>query len=77
MSDRGLLKPGLKANVNVIDLEKLRLHAPRMVRDLPAGGQRLLQDATGYRAVVVAGEPVLVNDQLTGRLPGRLYRAGQ
>ena len=77
MSDRGLLKPGLKANINVIDLEKLRLHAPRMVRDLPAGGQRLLQDATGYRAVVVAGEPVLMNDQLTGRLPGRLYRAGQ
>lgn len=76
MADRGLLKPGLKANINVIDLEKLRLHAPRMVRDLPAGGQRLLQDATGYRAVVVAGEPVLINDQLTGRLPGRLYRAG-
>ena len=76
MADRGVLKPCLKANVNVIDLENLRLHAPRMVRDLPAGGQRLLQDATGYRAVVVAGEPVLMNDQLTGRLPGRLYRAG-
>jgi len=77
MADRGVLKPGLKANVNVIDLENLRLHAPRMVRDLPAGGQRLLQDAIGYRAVVVAGEPVLMNDQLTGRLPGRLYRAGR
>jgi N-acyl-D-aspartate/D-glutamate deacylase len=48
-----------------------------MVQDLPAGGQRLLQDAAGYRAVIVAGEVVLENDRLTGRHPGRLYRAGR
>ena len=76
MADRGRLREGLKANVNVIDMERLRLFPPRMVRDLPAGGQRLLQDAVGYRAVLVGGEPVVENDRLTGRYPGRLYRAG-
>ena len=77
MTDRGRLRAGLKANINVIDMQRLRLFAPRMVRDLPAGGQRLLQDAQGYRAVLVAGVPVLENDRLTGELPGRLYRAGR
>jgi N-acyl-D-aspartate/D-glutamate deacylase len=76
MSDRGRLKVGLKANINVIDMDRLRLFAPRMVQDLPAGGQRLLQDAAGYRAVIVAGEIVLENDALTASKPGRLYRAG-
>lgn len=77
MHDRGRLKPGLKANINVIDHDTLRLYAPRMVQDLPAGGQRLLQDASGYRAVVVAGEVVVADDRLTGEYPGRLFRAGQ
>lgn len=77
MADRGRIKVGLKANINVIDYAKLRLFAPRMVQDLPAGGQRLLQSAAGYRAVIVAGEIVLESDNLTGRYPGRLYRAGQ
>ncbi|MEQ8515264.1 MAG: amidohydrolase family protein, partial [Chromatocurvus sp.] len=77
MHDRGRLRPGLKANINVIDHDSLRLFAPRMVQDLPAGGQRLLQDAAGYRAVVVAGEPVVLDDRLTGACPGRLFRAGQ
>jgi N-acyl-D-aspartate/D-glutamate deacylase len=77
MVDRGRLRVGLKANINVIDYERLRLYAPRMVQDLPAGGQRLLQDAQGYRAMVVNGEVVLENDCLTGAYPGRLYRAGQ
>jgi N-acyl-D-aspartate/D-glutamate deacylase len=77
MADRGRIKVGLKANINVINYDELRLFAPRMVQDLPAGGQRLLQDAQGYRAVIVAGEVVLENDQLTGKYPGRLYRAGQ
>ena len=77
MSDRGRLRVGLKANINVIDYDRLRLFAPRMVQDLPAGGQRLLQDAAGYRAVIVAGEVVLEHDRLTGAYPGRLYRAGQ
>ena len=77
MSDRGRLAPGLKANINIIDQEKLRLHPPRMVQDLPAGGQRLLQDASGYRAVIVAGEVVLENDEITQARPGRLVRMGQ
>ncbi len=77
MSDRGRIKVGLKANINVIDYQQLRLFAPHMVQDLPAGGQRLLQDAKGFRAVVVAGEVVLESDQLTGRYPGRLVRMGR
>ena len=68
---------GLKANINVINYDGLRLFAPRMVKDLPAGGQRLLQAARGYRAVIVNGEVVLANDELTGANPGRLYRSGQ
>jgi N-acyl-D-aspartate/D-glutamate deacylase len=77
MTDRGRIKEGLKANINVIDIGKLRLHAPEMIQDLPAGGQRLLQPAEGYSAVIVAGEVVLRQDQLTGQYPGRLLRMGQ
>jgi N-acyl-D-aspartate/D-glutamate deacylase len=77
LNDRGRLRPGLKANINVIDYERLRLFAPRMVQDLPAGGQRLLQDAAGYRAIIVAGETVVADDRLTGACPGRLVRAGR
>lgn len=77
MRDRGRIRVGLKANLNVIDMDGLRLHAPHMERDLPAGGQRLLQEASGYRAVIVAGEVVLESDQLTGRYPGRLVRVNQ
>jgi len=76
MHDRGRLQAGLKANINVIDHARLRLFAPRMVQDLPAGGQRLLQDAAGYRAVIVAGDVVLAEDRLTGAHPGQLFRAG-
>jgi N-acyl-D-aspartate/D-glutamate deacylase len=77
MADRGRIKVGLKANINLIDYNKLRLYAPRMIQDLPAGGQRLLQDASGYRAMLVNGECVLRDDELTGVFPGRLYRAGR
>lgn len=77
MADRGRIRVGLKANINVINYDGLRLFAPRMVKDLPAGGQRLLQAARGYRAVIVNGEVVLANDELTGANPGRLYRSGQ
>lgn len=77
LSDRGRIKPGLKADLNIIDMDRLRLHAPRLVQDLPAGGQRLLQDAEGYRATLIAGEVVVRDDQLTQARPGRLVRAGQ
>ncbi|NVJ97487.1 MAG: amidohydrolase family protein [Alphaproteobacteria bacterium] len=75
--DRGRLLVGMKANINVIDHKNLRLHPPHMVKDLPAGGQRLLQDASGYIATIVGGVPVLEHDKLTGALPGRLVRLGQ
>jgi N-acyl-D-aspartate/D-glutamate deacylase len=77
LSDRGRIQPGLKADLNVIDHANLHLKAPRLVKDLPAGGQRLLQDASGYRATIVNGEIVVRNDQLTDARPGRLVRAGQ
>lgn len=75
--DRGRLKVGAKADINIIDYDKLSLRTPTMVKDLPAGGQRLLQPVTGYRATFVSGEQVLANDQLTQARPGRLLRAGQ
>ena len=76
LTDRGLIRPGLRADLNVIDLAAMRLHAPRLVRDLPAGGHRLLQDVQGYRATIVAGRPILEADRLTGDRPGRLVRLG-
>jgi N-acyl-D-aspartate/D-glutamate deacylase len=72
--DRGTLAPGQRADLNVIDLDALRLEPPQMVQDLPAGGQRFMQRARGYRATFVAGEQTLDCDEPTGALPGRLVR---
>ncbi|MFW6412654.1 MAG: N-acyl-D-amino-acid deacylase family protein [Oceanicaulis sp.] len=77
LRDRGRVAPGLKADLNVVDYDALRLHPPRLVKDLPAGGQRLLQDADGYRATIVAGEIVIENNRLTDARPGRLVRSGR
>ena len=77
LHDRGVLKPGMKADLNVIDFDRLHLHAPEMVRDLPAGGRRLLQRADGYRATVVAGETTYLGGAPTGDKPGRLIRGPQ
>ena len=55
LNDRGTIEPGKKADLNVIDLEHLTLHPPRSVDDLPAGGRRILQDASGYVATIVSG----------------------
>ena len=77
MHDRGVVAPGMKADLNVIDFDRLRLRRPRLVADLPAGGKRLLQDAEGYRATIVSGEVITVDGQLTDRRPGRLVRVGQ
>ncbi|MCB9702100.1 MAG: amidohydrolase family protein [Myxococcales bacterium] len=74
--DRGELAVGKRADINVIDLDHLRLHRPRLVRDLPAGGQRLLQDVEGYRATLVAGQVIAREGKLTGARPGRLARLG-
>jgi N-acyl-D-aspartate/D-glutamate deacylase len=67
----------MKADVNVIDLEGLTLHAPRMVFDLPAGGRRLIQRADGYKYTVVSGEVIYENGEATGAMPGKLVRGPQ
>ncbi|MBR0671309.1 N-acyl-D-amino-acid deacylase family protein [Neoroseomonas soli] len=77
LTDRGVLKPGMKADVNVFDLKALSLEPPRMVNDLPAGGRRLLQKARGYVATVVSGAVTYRDGEATGALPGRLVRAGR
>jgi N-acyl-D-aspartate/D-glutamate deacylase len=76
-ADRGRLKPGLKADINVIDMEALQLHHPELIHDLPAGGKRLVQRVDGYRATLVSGVPIFENGEDTGARPGRLVRAGR
>lgn len=76
-TDRGRLTPGLRADVNIIDHDRLRIHAPHLVHDLPAGGKRLVQGVDGYVATLVAGQAVFENGEHTGALPGRLVRAGK
>ena len=75
--DRGVIAPGYRADLNVIDFAKLRLHAPEIVHDLPAGGRRLLQRADGYRHTFVRGVEILHNGESTGSTPGRLVRGAQ
>ena len=74
--DRGRLAPGLRADINLIDFDRLRLHQPEIVHDLPAGGRRLVQRADGYRATLVAGTPTFENGEQTDARPGRLVRSG-
>jgi N-acyl-D-amino-acid deacylase len=75
--DRGLVATGYKADLNVIDLDRLHLHAPLPAWDLPAGGRRLRQRADGYRATVVSGAVTYRGGEATGALPGRLVRGGR
>jgi N-acyl-D-aspartate/D-glutamate deacylase len=77
MRDRGTVEVGAKADLNVIDLARLRLRPPHMVADLPAGGRRLMQRADGYRATLVSGQVVARDGELTGARPGRLVRMGR
>ncbi len=76
LDDRGTLERGKRADINIIDFDNLRLHAPFMQRDLPAGGQRLMQRAEGYMATLVGGEVIAEKGQFTGARPGRLVRLG-
>ena len=77
LHDRGRLAPGLRADLNIIDLANLKLELPEMVFDLPTGARRLMQKAKGYVATIVNGTITLENDQLTGALPGRLIRGAR
>jgi N-acyl-D-aspartate/D-glutamate deacylase len=77
LHDRGLLAPGRLADLNIFDLERLALGRPHVVRDLPAGGRRLLQDSQGYRATIKRGRVVRENGRATGELPGRVVRLGR
>ncbi len=74
LKDRGVLKAGMKADVNVIDFDRLHLHRPDMRYDLPAGGRRLVQRATGYVATIQSGQVTYRDGTATGALPGRLVR---
>ena len=77
LHDRGLLAPGYKADVNVIDFDHLVACRPEVRYDLPAGGRRLLQRAEGYVHTFVNGAEVYSGGEATGELPGRLVRGGQ
>jgi N-acyl-D-aspartate/D-glutamate deacylase len=77
LDDRGLLRPGYRGDLNVIDLDGLRLHKPEMHHDLPAGGRRLLQRADGYLRTVVGGVVTYADGESTGALPGRLVRGAR
>ena len=77
MEDRGVLAAGMKADVNIIDLDALMIHSPEMVYDLPAGGRRLVQKIDGYRYTVQSGEVTYEDGVPTGALPGKLVRGPQ
>ena len=74
MYDRGELKEGMLADINIIDFDALRLHRPEAVFDLPAGGRRLVQRAEGYDVTIKAGEVIFKHGEHTGALPGKLVR---
>jgi N-acyl-D-aspartate/D-glutamate deacylase len=75
--DRGLVMPGYRADLNVIDYDRLTLKRPEVAYDLPAGGRRLIQRAEGYVATLVAGQVTYRDGEPTGALPGRLLRGAQ
>jgi N-acyl-D-aspartate/D-glutamate deacylase len=77
LNDRGILRPGFKADINIIDFEGLKLQAPTIVYDLPAGGRRLGQAAEGFRATIVSGVVTYQDGAATGKLPGKLIRGAQ
>ena len=75
--DRGVLAPGLLADLNVIDLESLQLNLPTVAFDLPAGGRRLLQTASGYDCTIKSGRVTFQGGVATGEFPGRVIRGPQ
>ncbi|MCU1502447.1 MAG: Amidohydrolase [Ilumatobacteraceae bacterium] len=77
LRDRGVVASGYRADLNLIDYDALRLHDPELVHDLPAGGKRIIQRASGYRMTVCAGEVTYQDGEHTGAMPGRLVRGGR
>jgi N-acyl-D-amino-acid deacylase len=77
LADRGVLRPGYRADLNVIDLDALHLHAPEAAYDLPANGRRLVQRVDGYKATLKNGVPTYRDGEPTGALPGGLIRGPQ
>ncbi|HZC93882.1 MAG TPA: amidohydrolase family protein, partial [Mycobacterium sp.] len=77
LSDRGVVEIGKRADVNVIDMDAITLHRPRMAYDLPAGGNRLMQGASGYNATIVNGVVTRRDGVDTGARPGRLVRGAR
>jgi N-acyl-D-aspartate/D-glutamate deacylase len=75
LRDRGRLEVGLRADLNVVDLPKLKLRRPRLVRDLPANGARFLQPVDGIRQTVVFGQVTRDGGITTAARPGRILRA--
>ena len=76
LADRGLIAPGLRADLNVVDFDRLRARLPEVVYDLPAGGKRVLQRAEGYDHTFVAGVETFSGGEATGERPGQLLRGG-
>ena len=77
LADRGRIAIGRRADLNLIDPQRLAVGTPRLVRDLPAGGRRFLQKGEGYVGTWVAGERVVADGAVTPARPGRLIRAGR
>ncbi|GAA1532148.1 amidohydrolase family protein [Actinomadura kijaniata] len=76
LTDRGVIAPGMKADLNLVDFDNVALHRPEMAHDLPAGGRRLLQRADGYLGTFVSGVQTFADGEHTGELPGSLVRGG-
>jgi N-acyl-D-aspartate/D-glutamate deacylase len=77
LCDRGVLAPGMKADINVIDMDRVALKLPEMVYDLPKQGRRLIQRADGYVATLVSGEVIMREGVPTDARPGRLARGAR
>lgn len=77
LDDRGVIAPGYKADINIIDYDRLAFEPPKMVFDLPANGRRLVQNAKGYVATIVSGEVIIEHGKPTGAMPGKLIRGPQ
>ena len=74
--ERGVLAPGMKADINVIDYEGMRLRGPEFVHDFPAGAGRYIQRASGYKHTIVNGQPFMQDGEHTGALAGTMLRSG-